>query len=584
MSFDGLSFHPLVKELNALLAGGRIDKIMQPNQHAIMLFIRQPGKNYTLHISLHPVNPILHITTAVIENPASPPVFCMALRKQIEDGRIANLRQHLLDRLIFIDIDVRGAGGEIETKTLAIELMGKYSNLILIKNGLIIDALKKIGTSLSRVRQVLPMQPYFTPPSQDKYNLADEKGPFPIEALTKHADLPLQKALLAAFLGFGPVTAKEILFRAGLDSKTPFSTLTLDQTSMLCAEILNLTKPLFTGRLQPTVVLDQNQKVLAVAPFFPNHLAPQTAYTFTTLSEAIDFAAQKADRYAPPEKDVLFKFALGEINKLKNKLLVLQQDLAEANDAETMKSYADLLMAYQYQLKPDKTALSVQVADFYQPDTIVEIPIQPLLSLTQNAEKYYQKYNKLKRAQNLVAKQIEQTELEISYLSGLKTTLSYLSSALEISEVKSELVQSGYLKQSHRKAAVQKRSQPLKLQSVDGFTVFVGKNNLQNDALTFKIAGPDDIWLHIKDHPGSHVIVQTENREISPEVLTFAAQAAVYYSQARDSSKVAVDYTKRRYVKKPAKAKPGFVTYTRQKTVYITPDETILEKIKRAEH
>lgn len=582
MSLDGFSMYPLIVELNQQLAGGRIDKIFQPNKNTIVLIIRKPGKNYALHISINPQNPVINLIEKTMDNPSSPPTFCMVLRKQIEDGRIAEFRQHSLDRIVSIDIDIRGAGGAILTKTLIIELMGKYSNLILTQDDIIINSIKKVGITTSRIRQVLPGIQYTLPPGQDKLNILESSSEEFVKKLVEHPSLSLTKAIIYISIGIGPVTAKEIAWRSHLSNDILISELSKENIKSLEESIQLLTEQIKSNTIKPTVITNINKKLLAIAAFPLNYLHEHITYYFDTISNAVDFSTEISGSYVVPDKEIIKKLVSIELVKLNNKLDILQNELLQAYDAEIFKNNADILMTYQYQTNYEKSDYTVLLPNLYSetPEKdLVKIAINPLLSISKNAQQYYNKYNKLKRAQQLLTLQVELCKQDILYLSSIENSLVTSNTLLEINEIKAELISAGYLNDQKKKKTHEKPSKPLKIIASNDTTILVGKNNYQNDNLTFKQAQHNDIWLHTKDIPGSHVIIRCENGEPTEDIILLAAQLSAYFSKARNSSKIPVDYTKRHYVKKPAKAKPGFVIYTNQKTLYVTPDNDFIEKL-----
>ncbi len=579
MSFDGFSMRPLVQELQDTLIGGRIDKITQPNRHSIILSIRQPGQNHLLHISIQPQNPAAHLIAKPLENPPEPPVFCMVLRKQIETGRIADLRQHGLDRLILIDIDTLAAGGKIITKTLSIELMGKYSNIILLQEGLIIDALRKIGENSSRVRTVLPGQPYELPPGQDKLDLFSGPTEAIIERIRSYPDLKLSKAILQACMGFGPISAKEASFNAGLPADIPVAELDDADFRSLRDALDELRSACRSQDSPASIACDANGKILAMAAFPLHFLTGARLLEFPMASALLETADKMLGSYTPPDKDRFRKLVKNELNRARGKLEKIHAELAEAENAEDYKIRADNLMTYQYDFC-DHVDAEITVSNIYSAEgATISIPLEQRLTLIQNMQAYYKKYDKLKRAQDLLKEQISKNEEEISYLESIEASLNASSSLAEIGEIHNELVAGGYLKEKAKKKNNDKPSRPFRFQAPDGTEILVGKNNYQNDALTFKTASHNDLWLHTKEIPGSHVILRCNGTEPSEDTLLLAAQIAAHFSKAQSSSKVPVDYTECRYVKKPSGAKPGFVIFTNQKTLYITPDEKELAAI-----
>ena len=573
MSLDGFSMHALAQELNNALAGGRIDKITQPNKQSIILSIRQPGKNYLLHISINSQNPSAHLLERNLENPPEPPVFCMVLRKQLETGRIASIRQHGLDRLLLMDIDSLAAGGKIVTKTLVMELMGKYSNIILVQDDTIIDALRKIGANSSRVRTVLPGDRYELPPSQDKLNLFTTDLTDIMANLQTDKEQRLDKALLNACMGFGPVSAKEVCFSAGLAPSTRIGTLEdVDFAAVRDA----LTEILTTARAEipsPVLLVDENKKILAMSSFPLHYLTSGTSLSFPTISAMLEKADQLAGSYVLPDKDRFKKLVKNERNRAENKLVKLDEEIAAAENADEYKIRGDNLMTYQYQFQ-DHVDSEITVANIYsETGETITIPLDQRYTLIQNMQACYKKYDKLKRAQELLRIQRRECEDNITYLESIEASLLASESLGEIAEIHNELVESGYLREKLKRKNNDKPSHPFHFQTPDGIDIFIGKNNYQNDKLTCKTASFNDTWFHTQNIPGSHVILRNGGQPVSEENILLCASLAAHFSKAQGSSKVPVDYTEIRYVKKPSGSKPGFVIFTNQKTLYVTPDE-----------
>ena len=547
--------------------------------------MRQPGQNFLLHISINSQNPSAHLLEKNLENPPEPPVFCMVLRKQIETGRIAKVRQHGLDRLLLIDIDSLAAGGRIVTKTLVLELMGKYSNIILVQDGVIIDALRKIGANSSRVRTVLPGQTYELPPGQEKKDLFTDDSAAIMAIVRKDPALRLDKALLAACMGFGPVSAKEVCFSAGLAPSMRIEA--LDEADFKAVE--DALKEIRESALhagdasepedKAVLLLGENQKVLAMAAFPLHYLPEATVLTFPTISAMLEKADSLLGSYVLPDKDRFRKLVKNEKNRAENKLTKLDEEIAAAENAEEFKVRGDNLMTYQYQFK-DREDASVTVPNIYsETGESITIPLDQRLTLVENMQACYKKYDKLKRAQELLQVQRRECEANIAYLESIEASLLASSSLAEIAEIHNELIAAGYLREKPKKKNNDKPARPFHFRAPDGTDILVGKNNYQNDKLTFKTARYNDTWFHTKDIPGSHVVLQNGGTEPSEEDILLAASLAAHFSKARGSSKIPVDYTEIRYVKKPSGSKPGFVIFTNQKTLYITPDEAKLAPI-----
>lgn len=578
MSLDGFSMRPLALELDAKLSGGRIDKITQPNKQTIQLQVRQPGSTHCLCISIAPQNPIIYCRETPFDSPSEPPVFCMVLRKQIESGRIASVRQHGLDRIIIIDIDFLGVGGKIVTKSLICELMGKYSNIILLTDGIITDALRKVGQNSSRIRTVLPGDQYQLPPDGDRL---DPLATPPAEILRRVKSSTgnrLDKALISACKGFGPVTAREIAYSAGFAATVSVDDLDDADCTAISEAVAETVKAVSAEHIKPCIITDANGKLIAQAAFplhyFTEKEAPAPPLYFDSLSALAEKACEIIGSYLPPDKDRFQKLVKGEITRLQNKISTLNDELKQADNAESYRIYADNLQTYRYSLR-DHSDEEITVNDIYGSGDII-IALDKKLTIGENTQSFYKKYAKLKRGRELMREQISIAEENLSYLLGLENSLDSSTLPIEIEDIRSELIDAGLLKEKIKKRPFsQKTSEPFTFMSPDGIKVLVGKNNSQNDRLTFKIAQKDDIWLHTKDIPGSHVIIRLVEAGLTPDLLTeetllYAAKLAVQYSQAKGSSNVPVDYTRARYVKKPSGAKPGFVIFTNQKTISVS--------------
>ncbi len=576
MSLDGISMHPLAIELDRAVAGGRIDRINQPNKQSIIMALRMPGKNILLHITINPQNPAMHIVEKAPDNPPEPPMFCMVLRKHLETGRIAGVRQYGLDRLLIMDVDFLAAGGKIITKTLIVELMGKYSNIILVQDGIIIDSLRKVGSNSSRVRTILPGDEYILPPQQEKMNLLEEPVDNIIAAIHGKSDMKLSKAILDTCLGFGPVTAKEAAYGAGLPNNILVSELDAGDMDSLKASLIEIRDSFREPCGEAAIVLDENNKILATASFPLHYFTDKKVLSFDTISQMLSKAAQLAGSYQVPDKDRFKKLVKNELNRAENKVQKLRDDIDAADNAEEYRIKADNLMTYQYQFQDRKDPV-ITVANIYDENGgEISIKMDQRLSVTENIQAYYKKYDKLKRGKSLLEQQLQRCLEDIEYLSSIEASLESSTRLAEINDIKAELIAGGILREKPKKHAAEKQSQPFKYTAADGTVILVGKNNYQNDRLTFKTANPDDIWLHTQNIPGSHVIIRCGNTQPDEDTILLASYLAVNYSQAKGSSKVPVDYTRAKFVKKPSGAKPGFVIFTNQTTLYVTPEPEVL--------
>ncbi len=568
MNLDGFSMRPLTLELANFLIGGRVDKITQQNKANLTISVRNFGESRLVRISVAPQNPSIHFVKKPPENLPEPPTFCMVLRKNLEGGRIADVRQHELDRIIFIDVDTIGAGGKIQTLTLAAELIGKYSNVILISEGQIVDALKKVGTNSSRVRTVLPNQIYQMPPAQDKLDIFQTDVAEIISRIKSDKGARLDKAVMNFCQGFGPQSVKETIFSAGLPNEIKISE--LDDADFFSLEN-SLVEVRDAAKNPAPCIVEDAGKVLAISSIKLNYFSQGQVKIFDTISEMLEIADNLIGSYTPPDKEKFSRLVHNELKRATNKITVLENELTAAENADDWRIRADNLSTYRYQFQ-DHADDEISVANIYsETGEKISIPLDRRLTIAANVQNFYKKYDKLKRSAHHILEQIDKCREEIVYLESVEHSLTACNSLVEIDEIRAELVGGGYLKEGRKKTASSKKPEPFKFISPDGTEILIGKNNAQNDRLTFKIAEPDDIWLHTKDITGSHVIIRCGGVEPSEETLIFAAQLAAKFSKAADSSKVPVDYTFCKFVKKPSGAKPGFVNFFNQHTIYVNP-------------
>lgn len=579
MSLDGFSLWPLVNELNEKLTGGRLGRIFQPDKHTLIIAVRQLRETLHLLVSVDAEHPRLHIVKDIPENPASPPAFCMLLRKHFEDGRIAKIKQHGLDRIVSIEVDIRKDRGTIITKSLIIELMGKHSNIIFITDDVVVDAIKRVGSNISRVRQILPGKEYLYPPGQTKINILKESFAVFSAALEENTALPLHKAMVNVSMGLGPVTAKEIIWRSGLPKDIKVAALDAKDFAALKESMDSIVKPIEEKSYAPTVVFAENH-LAGIAAFTLEHLENFTVTKFADMSLAVEFASSLRGKRKTPETEILQKLVLAELSRLTRKYSLLSDEEKEAELADNTRKNADILMANLNNVPAHVSEVSL--IDIYtENQETITISLDPLLSTLENAQHYYAKYNKLKRAQISLAEQLAKCQEEITYLESIDAALEFTHTAAEALEIRQELIAAGYIKETGKKRASLPQAKPLSTKS-DGFTIIIGKNNRQNDFVTFKQAQSDDLWFHTKDIPGSHVILRTDQQHATKEAIYSAALLAAHFSKAKTSTNVPVDYTKKRYVKKPSGAKPGFVIYEKQTTLYITPDEEAVNELLKS--
>lgn len=580
LSLDGIALSALVDELKPKLIGGRIDKIQQPDPNSIVITIRQPGKNYRLFITVNAQSARFHLTETIRPNPLQPPLFCMVLRKHLEGTKLIAIEQQGLERVVHFIFEGFDELGDKVTRILIGEFMGKHSNLILVKQEdlIILDSIKRLSHAINQYRQVLPGIKYIIPPPQEKFHPEELNEENLIACfLNLPSELKISKALLSIIEGIGPQTAKELTVRAGIDNENRLEFLGEYEYSGLVKSIFWLRTRIKSGNFKPTLVKDAEGKPLAFAPFFLQQFTGFEQETFLSMSHLIELFIGKNE-----EKNI-FKQKTGDLERIVDrelerchrKLALQLEKQAEGETAGKYKLWGELLTANLYHLQK---APEATVPNFYSENLEeVVIPLQPNLTPNENAQKYFQKYAKAKSGSEKALEQSKITLAEINYLETIKSSLERSENTTDLQEIRTELEEVGYLKAKFTKNTSKTKkptqSEPLTLKVAD-FIILIGKNNKQNDYVTFKLGKNDDLWFHVKDIPGSHVIIKNpERKEIPDTMLEIAAILAAYYSKGRNSSHVPVDYTLRKNVKKPNGAKPGMVVYENQKTIYITPDE-----------
>lgn len=574
MNLEGLTLKLLTDYLNKNLLGSKIYKISMPTPHSLLLFVKRERSTAAVLADLGGCGPVIYLPDKLPENPDTPPTFCMLLRKHLEEGRINRITQSGLDRVITFEVDMLGASSKIITKKIIFELTGKNSNIILVQDNVILDALRHVNAQQSSYRTILPGKEYVSPPPQEGLNLLEVDPATITEQITAIPAANILKALISGTTGIGKSTALALLQTADI---LP------NQIALEIAEKNNLTEQitLLQHNMQHqekvyAVIGKTNQvkTLLVMPPVQPE--AGTHIKEFTCINDAVNFAAALKPIQLPKHEQ-LQKITAAEISRQKKKLLALQNDLDKAQNAEEQKIYADTLMANIYQIK--KGQVKARLYNIYD-NSLVEIALSPELTAVENAQAYYKRYNKYKRAQTELCQQIIATEDLLQYLGSIEASLLTAVTKTEIEEISQELTAAGLIRDNKKKNKLSAaKPQPLQLRISDDSTVYIGKNNRQNDYVTFTIGGPNDLWFHTKDIPGSHVILKTSLPQPTEQDIDIAVQLAAYFSKARSSSNIPVDCTQRRFVKKPSGSKPGFVIFTNQKTYFTNPDETKINQI-----
>lgn len=591
MSLDGAFLHCTVREmLDKKLIGARVDKIHQPSRDEIIITMRTFGGAEKILLSAESSSARVCLTSAAPENPQQPPMFCMLMRKALGGGRLTGISQDGLERIINFDFECTNEIGDLCENRIAAEIMGKYSNIILLtkKDGVwrVIDSIKRVTDDISSVRRILPNIVYELPPREDRLNLTDcdlsELG----ERLASFGEQRIAKALMSVFEGISPIFARECAYRAARDTEARVCDLNEDRLEKL---IFFLRKS--AGYIKSydgcTMVCEKSGKPKDFC-FVPveQYGAEMTETHYDSPSVLIDrFFGERAsaDRVKQRSGDLL-KTIMTIYERVARKLEVQKQELADCAEKEKYRHMGDILSANLYRAEKGMTELK---AEDYLNGGEITIKLDVRLTPSQNAQKLYSEYKKLDTAEKMLTKFISQNEKELAYIDSVFDAASRVGSGpgseAAIYEIKQELISSGYIRsaKTERAAKAPKALPPLKFRSSDGFEILVGRNNLQNDKLTLKTALPDDMWLHTQNIPGSHVIIRAEGKDIPDSTIVEAAQLAATCSKGRNGTKIPVDYTLARYVKKPNGAKPGMVIFVNNKTILVDPSEELCEKLKQ---
>ena len=567
MPMDGFTLGLVAGELNAALAGGRISKIVQPERDEILLTIRNEGVNRQLLLSATANCARAHLTQVKKNNPLEPPALCMLMRKHITGGRVAAIRQVLSDRILEIEIEHHDELGDPARKKLICEFMGKHSNLIFVgEDGRIIDSARRVNDQISSVREVLPGLRYELPPAHGKLPF-DEVTADQLYAAMSGMNGKIHKLIAQCVSGMSTQTARELAFRATGSEEAHSDEVDMRAVCESVAENLRT----IPGHIAPAVLYNDDGSPADIVAFEYRSRAHMTAEPYPTISEAMDafYRSRDMSERIAQKSAAIHRTLKKNIERCERKLALQREALLGSQRMEEYRLKGELLTANLHLAK--KGMKSVELPNYYEEGMpMLTVELDEKLSPGQNGQKYFKLYQKARNAQTLAAEQIEKTEAELDYLEGQLDNLGKCSGESELFELRQELEKFGYVKanRSRKQLKALPPSRPMRFRSPSGRIVLVGKNNLQNDKLTFT-AQPDEVWLHAKDMPGSHVIIV--DPEPSDSDIAFAARLAAAYSKGGTSSRVPVDYTLRRYVKKPGGAKPGFVIYTHQHTLSVEP-------------
>ncbi|MGN0317045.1 MAG: NFACT family protein [Lachnospira sp.] len=559
MAFDGITIANIIHDLNNTIKGGRLYKIAQPEEDEILLTVKTSNGQFRLVLSANASLPLAYITEDNKPGPATAPNFCMLLRKHLNNGRIISISQPEFERIIDIEVEHLDEMGDLCQKHIVCEFMGKHSNIILTdNNNNILDSIKHVSAQISSVREVLPGRQYFIPNTADKHNPLQVND---FDTFAKNVlSLPetSSKALCMAYTGISRIIGEEICFRAGIDCSVPANCLDSAGAGLLYKSFMEVVENVKNNSFSPNIAFENG---------IPKEFAgiKLTIYGETEMYDSISTVIrtyyekkENATRIHQKSTDIR-KIITTHLERSYKKLDIQERQLKDTEKKDKYRIYGELINTYGYNI-PDG-AKEFSAFNYYENKDIT-IPLDDTLTPIQNANKYFARYNKLKRTYEAGTRLIAEITEEINYLESIMTALEISTTENDLSNIKEELVQTGYIKRSGKNSPkVKTNNKPLHYISSDGFDIYVGKNNLQNDELTFKMANGNDWWFHAKQMPGSHVILRTMGKEIPDRAFEEAASLAAYYSKGREQGKVEIDYVLKKEVKKPAGSKPGFVVY-----------------------
>lgn len=581
MAFDGITIAALTAELREKLEGGRLYKIAQPEKDELLLTIKNNSNQYRLLISANASLPLLYLTDDNKKSPMNAPNFCMLLRKHVQNARITAVKQPGLERVVHFHMEHLNEMGDLCTKILTVELMGKYSNIIFRDEEKIIDSMKHISIAVSSVREVLPGRDYFIPGADEKMDLLQPDWNVlrksAIDAMAEKS-VPAQKFIYQNFTGIAPIVGTELCYRAGVDGDKPTNALDDAEKNKLIDELQRLREEVQKENFMPVIVYDgETPKEFGVLPY--SIYKGMNQKEFVSVSELLkQYYEEKSTVTRIRQKSVdLRKIVQTAVERNAKKLDLQNQQLKDTQKREKYKVYGELLHTYGYEAKEgDK---SITVINYYDGNELA-IPLDPDLTPMENAKKYFDKYGKLKRTYEALTVLSKETEEELHYLESVMMALDMAREEDDLTQIKEELVLSGYVKKKGNNKKAKVLSKPLHYISGDGYHMYVGKNNYQNEEITFQMAEGGDWWFHAKGMPGSHVIVKCKGAELPDQTFEEAARLAAYYSKGNGQDKVEIDYIQKKHVKKPNGSKPGFVVYYTNYSMMIDTDISNIRQVE----
>ncbi len=560
MAFDGLTIANIVYELNSELTGARLYKIAQPETDELLLTFKTNDGQKRLLLSADASLPLVYLTDDNKPSPMTAPGFCMLLRKHLQNGRVTGISQPGLERIIHIDVEHLDEMGDLCKKTLVIEIMGKHSNIIFVNgDGTILDSIKHVSAAVSSVREVLPGKPYFVAVTQEKLDLFTQTRDAFTAALSAKPQ-PAFKALYGSVTGISPILAQELCARAGIDGDRPTAAMEAADYDRLFQVMTALKETIQNGAFEPCIAYDGKKPVEYAAIPLTIYEAPFRSERIPSMSALLEsyYAEKNAQTRIHQRSADLRRIVQTHLERDVKKYDLQLSQLRDTEKRETYRIYGELLNTYGYGAAPG--AKSLDALNYYTNETIT-IPLDPTLTAKENAQRYFDRYGKLKRTNEALTTLMEEVKAEIDHLESIAASLEIAQKEEDLVQIKEELVESGYVHRKGGSKKVKVTSKPFHYVSSDGFDIYVGKNNFQNDQLTFQLATGNDWWFHAKKIPGSHVVVKTEGKELPDRTFEEAARLAAYYSKGREQDKVEIDYIQKKHVKKPSGAKPGFVVY-----------------------
>ena len=579
MAFDGITIANIVTELNQTITGGKINKIAQPENDELIITIKNQRKQYRLFLSASASLPLINLTETNKPSPLTAPNFCMLLRKHIGSGKIIAIEQPGMERIIRFTIEHLNELGDLCTKYLIVEIMGKHSNIIFCnEKDQIIDSIKHVSAHMSSVREVLPGRPYFIPETQSKLN------PFVLtEEIFQEKIFPrpvnVAKAIYTSITGISPLMAEEVCYRAGIDGGIPTDGLEDVERVHLAHTFLRMVDDIRDGHFEPNIIYKGKEPV-EFACFPLSQYQDYRAVSYPSIFPVLEtYYAEKNIVTKMRQKTVdLRKIVQNALERNVKKYQLQQKQLKDTEKKEKYRVWGELLNTYGYEVEPG--AKSMEALNYYT-NEMIQIPLDETMTPQENAKKYFDKYSKLKRTKEALDTLLQETGDEIKHLESIAASLDIASSEEDLVQIKEEMMEYGYVKRKNTGGKkVKVTSRPYHYISSDGYDIYVGKNNFQNDELSFKFASGNDWWFHAKGQPGSHVIVKSKNEELPDRTFEEAGKLAAYYSKGRQAPKVEIDYTQKKNLRKPTGGKPGFVVYYTNYSLLIEPDITGLQQIQ----